>query len=68
MRQKKVKLTIPKRGRGDEERFLSCNGHRVLVKTGVEVEVDADIAEVYYNSLRQRAEGERLIAEMAASQ
>lgn len=62
----KVRVTIPKRGRGDEERFISCNGRRVLVKTGVEVELDRDIAEVYFNSLRQSAECERKIAEMAA--
>jgi len=63
----KVTIRIPKRCKGDDERFIACNGKRVLVKTGVDVEVDPDIAEVYYNSASQRDDGESRIAQMAAS-
>lgn len=62
----KVTIRIPKRGKGDDERFLACNGKRVLVKTGVDVEVDPDIAEVYFNSERQRAECESKLSEMVS--
>ena len=62
----KVTLRIPKRWKGDDERFIACNGHRVLVKTGVDVELDADIAEVYFNSCDQREDCERRIAGMVS--
>ena len=60
----KATLKIPKRWKGDDERFIACNGRRVLVKTGCEVTLDADLAEVYLNSEAQRAESERRISEM----
>lgn len=63
----KVTIRIPKRGRGDDERFIACNGRRVLVKTGVDVEVDPEIAEVYFNSEAQRSESERRISEMVSA-
>ena len=63
----KVALRIPKRWKGDDERFIACNGKRVLVKTGVDVTLDADLAEVYFNSCAQRDESERRIAEMASA-
>ena len=63
-KQKKVTIRIPKRWKGDDERFLACNGRRVLVKTGCDVEVSPAIAEVYFNSEGQRAECERRISEM----
>ena len=44
MKNAKVKIMIPKRCKGDDERFIACNGKRILVKTGCEVEVDPDIA------------------------
>lgn len=62
----KVTIRIPKRCKGDDERFIACNGKRVLVKTGCDVEVDPDIAEVYYNSVIQRDESERRISEMVS--
>ena len=65
MENEKVTLRIPKRWKGDDERFIACNGRRVLVKTGVDVQLDADIADVYFNSCEQREETERRIAEMA---
>ena len=54
MKKNKVTVNIPKRWRGDDERFISCNGRRVMVKTGVDVELDPALAEVWYNSLAQR--------------
>ena len=65
-KMKKVTLKIPKRWKGDDERFIACNGKRVLVKTGVEVSLDADVAEVYLNSEAQRTQSERRISELAA--
>ena len=62
----KITVRIPKRWKGDEERFLACNGKRVLVKTGVDVALDPDIAEVYFNSERQRAAAERRATELAS--
>ena len=67
MENEKVTLRIPKRWKGDDERFLACNGRRVLVKTGVDVQLDADLAEVYYNSCDQRDDAERRIAEMVSA-
>ena len=67
MENEKVTLRIPKRWKGDDERFLACNGRRVLVKTGVDVQLDADLAEVYYNSCDQRDDAERSIAEMVSA-
>ena len=63
---KKVTIRIPKRWKGDDERFLACNGRRVLVKTGCDVEVTPDIAEVYYNSVAQRDDCDRVISEMVS--
>jgi len=48
---KKVKIMIPKSGKGDDARFLAVNGKRILVKTGEPVMVEEKFAEVYYNSL-----------------
>ena len=62
----KVTLHIPKRNKSDNERFIACNGKRVLIKTGCDVEVDPDIAEVYYNSVRQRSECEERISGMVS--
>ncbi len=62
----KITIRIPKRWKGDDERFIACNGKRVLVKTGCDVEVTPDIAEVYFNSQSQRDEGERRISALAA--
>ena len=62
----KITVNIPKRWRGDDERFISCNGRRVMVKTGVDVELDPALAEVYFNSARQREESERRIIELVS--
>ena len=62
---KKITIRIPKRWKGDDERFLSCNGKRVMVKTGIDVDVSPAIAEVYFNSVRQRDESEEHIARLA---
>ncbi len=60
----KVKIYIPKRNKNDTERFIACNGKRVMIKTGVAVEVAPEIAEVYENSVRQREEAEKRISGM----
>ncbi|MBQ7670249.1 MAG: hypothetical protein IJS45_05965 [Clostridia bacterium] len=66
-KKNKVTINIPKRWRGDDERFIACNGRRVLVKTGVDVEVAPEIAEVYFNSVSQRDESERKISEYSSA-
>ena len=60
----KVKIYIPKRNKNDTERFIACNGRRVMVQTGREVEVAPEIAEVYENSVRQREAAEMRISGM----
>lgn len=60
----KVKIYIPKRNKNDNERFIACNGKRVMLQTGKTVEVSPEIAEVYYNSVRQREEAEKRISNM----
>lgn len=58
--QKEV-IIIPKRSKGDNERYIACNGRRVLIKTGVPVEVSKEIAEVWHNSVKQREDAEEKI-------
>lgn len=58
----KVKIYIPKRSKNDNERFIACNGRRVMIQTGKSVEVSPEIAEVYYNSVSQREEADRRIS------
>ena len=65
-KDKKITVKIPKRWRGDDERFISCNGRRVMVKTGVDVELDPALAEVDFNSARQREEAEERIKELVS--
>ena len=60
----KVKIYIPKRNKNDTERFIACNGKRVMVQTAREVEVSPEIAEVYENSVRQREAAEERISGM----
>lgn len=59
--KKKVEIFIPKTSKGDNERFIAVNGRRVLVKTGTPVEVAPEIAEVFFNSQRQRADADAKI-------
>lgn len=63
--KKTVSIMIPKRCKGEEERFFACNGRRYLVKCGVMVDVPCDIAEVYFNSVAQRASADRAIDNLA---
>ena len=58
---KKEVIIIPKRSKGDNERYLACNGRRVLIKTVVPVEVSSEIAEVWRNSEMQREMAEEKI-------
>lgn len=62
----KVKIYIPKRNKNDNERFISCNGKRVMVQTGKTVELSPELAEVYENSVRQREDAERRISGMVS--
>lgn len=62
----KVKIYIPKRNKNDNERFIACNGKRVMIQTGKTVEVTPDIAEVYENSVRQREDAEKRISGMVS--
>ena len=48
--EKKVPVFIPKESRNDTERYVAVNGERILIKTGVTVEVPERFAEVIRNS------------------
>ena len=48
--EKMVSVFIPKESRNDTERFVSVNGERLLIKTGIAVEVPERFAEVIRNS------------------
>ena len=58
---KKETIFIPKRSKGENERYIACNGRRLLIKCGVSVEVPPEIAEVWHNSERQREAAEERI-------
>lgn len=65
MKKDYVTITIPRRFKGEGERFIGCNGRRFLVKCGTPVEVPAAVAEVYFNSVRQREAAESRISDLA---
>ena len=46
-----VEVFIPKVSRTDAQRFISVNGERILVQTGVKVKIKRKFAEVIDNSL-----------------
>lgn len=48
--EKKVTVIIPKQSRTDTERYIAVNGERILVKTGIPVEVPERFADVINNS------------------
>jgi hypothetical protein len=54
---------IPKKGRNDNERFISVNGDNILVRTGEVVEVPAKFAAVIENSLKMEQAPDDYIAE-----
>ena len=56
-----VTVFIPKQNRNDTQRFVSVNGERILVQTGVNVEVPAKFAEVLKNSEDMQTEAEKYI-------
>ncbi len=64
MEEKKVSVLLSKRSRNESERFISCNGRRFLVKTGISVAVPPEIAEVIENADAQRAAAEARIASL----
>jgi len=47
----KVPVYIPKKGPGDDARYLAVNGKRIMVKTNTHVMLEKKFAEVYYNSI-----------------
>lgn len=53
--EKMVTVFIPKESRNDTERFVAVNGEKILVKTGMNVEVPERFAEVIKNSERMAA-------------
>ena len=61
---KKTKTVyIPKMGRNDNERYVAVNGKRILVRTGVAVEVPLPFAYVIENSLSMGVRSDAYIAE-----
>lgn len=58
-------IFIPRRSKGENERYIACNGKRVLVKCGEPVEVSSEIAEVWRNAEAQRAMAEERIRDLS---
>ncbi|MGI6745198.1 MAG: hypothetical protein BWY46_00737 [Firmicutes bacterium ADurb.Bin300] len=56
-----VSIFIPKQNRGDTQRFVSVNGERILVQTGVEVRIPEKFARVINNSDEMQAQAESFI-------
>ena len=56
-----VTVFIPKQNRNDTQRFVSVNGERILVQTGVSVQIPAKFAEVLKNSEDMQQAAERYI-------
>ena len=56
-----VPVFIPKQSRNDTERFVAVNGERILIKTGITVEVPRKFAEVIKNSEKMAAEASEYI-------
>lgn len=59
--EKLVSVFIPKQNRNDTQRFVSVNGERILVQTGIEVKIPAKFAEVLKNSEEMQAQAESYI-------
>ena len=55
-KQPKVPVFIPKSGPGDDARFISVNGKRIMVKTNTQVMLEPKYAEVLQNSLSAEEE------------
>jgi hypothetical protein len=56
-----VQITIPKRHRTDTQRFISVNGERVLVQTGIPVTIKRKFAEVIANGVEADYQAEKYI-------
>ena len=54
---------IPKKGRNDNERFISVNGENILVRTGEAVEIPEKFAAIIESSLRMERASDDYIAE-----
>lgn len=67
MKKNYTTIIVPRRYKGEGERFFACNGRRYLIKCGVPVEVPVCVAEVYNNSLMQRAAAEEKISSLTVN-
>ncbi len=56
-----VSVFIPKQSRGDTQRFVSVNGERILVQTGVEVKIPEKFANVINSSGEMQEQAESYI-------
>ncbi len=52
---------IPKENRDDTERFLTINGHSILVQTGIPVEVPEAYAQLVERNQRVKEQSEAFI-------
>lgn len=59
--EKLVSVFISKKNRSDTQRFVSVNGERILVQTGVEVKIPQKFAEVLKNSEEMQTQAESFI-------
>ena len=59
--EKLVSVFIPKQNRNDTQRFVSVNGERILVQTGIEIRIPQRFAEVLYNSQAMQTQAESFI-------
>jgi 2-hydroxychromene-2-carboxylate isomerase len=56
-----VTVVVPKQSRDDTQRFVAVNGERIIVQTGIPVQVPRRFAEVLENSERMAVDAERYI-------
>ena len=58
---KLVSVFVPKQNRNDTQRFVSVNGERILVQTGIEIRIPQRFAEVLNNSQAMQTQAESFI-------
>ena len=56
-----VEIYIPRKNKGDTERYVAVNGENMLIKTGITVNVPVHFAEVIAESQRCDAAAEAFI-------
>lgn len=64
---KKVKVNIPRLRKEDADVFVSVNGKSILIKRGVDVEIDAKYAEVLKHSQKSDDVAIKYMMELEAS-